>query len=190
MFLILYFASLVLVWVFTYRFVYWLDCTLLFWFLFLFFFFLFLFSSLHFSLWLCVSLGVLVCWVLLSPFVLEFYLSIPFLCLFVSMFVWVSFLLFIFKFFFLSIIFSVFLSLSLLCCVAWVVLVLQLGVRPEAPRWETQVQDGGPPDNSWPHETLINESSPKRCQLNAKTRPHPKVSKLQCQRLYAKPRSK
>lgn len=66
MFLSFLFASLVLVLIFTHGLIYCLDCALLFDSCFLFFFF---WSSLFFpffSLYVCVSLGVLSCWVLLS----------------------------------------------------------------------------------------------------------------------------
>lgn len=82
-----------------------------------------------------------------------------FVCLFVFMFDFLFLLLF-FKFFFLSLYFfclSFYFS-SFLCGLSS--LVIQQGVRPEAPRWETQVQDGRPPENSDPKKTLINESSP------------------------------
>ena len=65
-------------------------------------------------------------------------------------------------------------------------LVLQPGFRPEAPRWESRVQDTGPPETSWPHLISISKSSPRDLHLNAKTQLHPTTSKLQCRTPYAK----
>ena len=59
-------------------------------------------------------------------------------------------------------------------------LVLRPGVRPEPLRWESQVQDIGPPEISWPHTVSIGESSPRDFRLNVKTQLHPTASKLQC----------
>ena len=56
--------------------------------------------------------------------------------------------------------FLYFLLLLLLSCVADRVLVLQPGVRPEPLRWESQVQDTGPPEISQPHMMSTGESSP------------------------------
>ena len=77
-------------------------------------------------------------------------------------------------------------SFSLLCCVTCRVLVLQQGVRSEPPRWETQVQDVGLPEDSQPYGILIGKNSPKGLHLNTKTWPHPKVSKLQGCMLHIK----
>ena len=66
------------------------------------------------------------------------------------------------------------------------VLVLQPGVRPEPLRWESQVQDIGPPETSWPHVISISESSPRDLRLNTKTQLHPTASKLQCWTPHAK----
>ena len=60
------------------------------------------------------------------------------------------------------------------------VLVLQQGVRSEPPRWETQVQDVGSPEDSQPYGILISKNSPKGLHLNTKTWQHIKASKLQC----------
>ena len=49
------------------------------------------------------------------------------------------------------------------------VLVLRSSVRPEPLRWESRVQDIGPPETSEPHVISISESSPRDLQLNAKT---------------------
>ena len=65
-------------------------------------------------------------------------------------------------------------------CVTYRVLVLQLGVRPEPPRWESLVQDTGPPETTWPHVISIGESSPRELHLNTKTQLHTTASKLQC----------
>ena len=62
--------------------------------------------------------------------------------------------------------------------VAGRVLVLQLGVRPEHPRWESQVQDIGPPETSWPYVISIGKRSPRDLHLNTKTQLHPMASKL------------
>ena len=59
------------------------------------------------------------------------------------------------------------------------VLVLWLGVGPEALRWESRVQDIGPPETSWPHVLSIGESSPRDLHLNAKTQLHSTTSKFQ-----------
>ena len=60
------------------------------------------------------------------------------------------------------------------------VLVLQPGVKHEPLRWESRVQDIGPPETSQPHVISIGESSPRYLHLNAKTQLHPTTSKLQC----------
>ena len=60
------------------------------------------------------------------------------------------------------------------------VLVLWPGVRPEPLRWESRVQDTGPPETSWLHVTSIGESSHRDLRLTAKTQLHSMTSKLQC----------
>ena len=78
--------------------------------------------------------------------------------------------------------FFFFLSLFLpflLSRVADRVLVLWHGVRPEPLRWESRVQDTGPPETSWPHVISIGESSHRDLCLNTKTQLHPMASKLQ-----------
>ena len=60
------------------------------------------------------------------------------------------------------------------------VLVLWLAVRPEPLRWESQIQDIGPPETSRPHVISIDERSPRDLHLNAKTQLHSTTSKLQC----------
>ena len=55
------------------------------------------------------------------------------------------------------------------CRVADRVLVLQLGVRSVPLRWESRVQDIGPPETSRLHVIANGESSPRDLHLNAKT---------------------
>ena len=74
----------------------------------------------------------------------------------------------------------------LLSCVADRVLVFQPGVRPEPLRWESRVQDIGPPETSWPHIISFGKSSPRDLCLSAKTQLHPMASKLQCRKPHAK----
>ena len=64
-------------------------------------------------------------------------------------------------------------------CAADRVLVLQLGVRPVPLRWESRVQDIGPPEASRLHVISNSESSPRDFQLSAKTQLHSTTSKLQ-----------
>ena len=68
----------------------------------------------------------------------------------------------------------------LLCCVAERVLVLWPGIRPVPLKWESRVQDIGPPQSSWLHVISNNKSSPRDLHLNAKTQLHSMSSKLQC----------
>ena len=88
-------------------------------------------------------------------------------------------------FLFLFIFFLFFLPF-LLSCVAVRVLVLWPGVRPQPLRWESRVQDIGPPATSQPYIISICESSPRDLYLNAKTQLHPTASKLQSWRSHAK----
>ena len=81
---------------------------------------------------------------------------------------------------------SLVLGFYLLCWETCEILVLQYRVRPEPLRWETQVQDFGPPENSWSCGTSIDKSSLKGLQLNSRTKPHPKSRKLQCWNPHAK----
>ena len=53
------------------------------------------------------------------------------------------------------------------------VLVLWPDVRPKHLRWESQVQDIGPPKTSWPHVISIGETSPRNLRLDVKTYLHP-----------------
>ena len=66
------------------------------------------------------------------------------------------------------------------------VLVLRVGVRSEPLRWESRVQDIGPPETSQPHVISNGESSPRDLHLNTKTQLHSTTSKLQCWTPYAK----
>ena len=66
------------------------------------------------------------------------------------------------------------------------IMVLQLGVRPEPLRWESRVQDTGPPETSWLHVISNGQSSPRDLRLNDKTQLHSTTSKLQCWTPYAK----
>ena len=70
------------------------------------------------------------------------------------------------------------------------VLVLQPGVRPEPLRWESRVQDTGPPETSQPHVLSISESFPRDLCLNAKTQLHSTTSKLQCWMPHTKQRER
>ena len=74
----------------------------------------------------------------------------------------------------------------LICCVADRVLVFQPGVRPEPLKWESRVQDIGPPETSRPHVISIGENSPRDLHLNVKTQLHPTVSKFQRWTSHAK----
>ena len=71
-------------------------------------------------------------------------------------------------------------------CVADRVLVLQPAVRPEPLRWESRVQDIGPPETSRRNVISIGESTPRDLCPNDKTQFHSKTSKLQCWTPYAK----
>ena len=66
----------------------------------------------------------------------------------------------------------------LLSHVADRVLVLWLSVGPEPLRWESRVQDVGPPETSWHLIISIGESSPRYLHLNAETQLHSMTSKL------------
>ena len=114
-----------------------------------------------------------------------------------SFFLFVSFLLifnfFIFNKYFYCNNFILFFSFPLsfflpflLSHVADRVLVLQPGGRPLPLKWESRVQDIGPPETSWLHVMSNGESSPRDLQLKAKTQLHSMTSKLQCWTPYAK----
>ena len=142
-----------------------------------------------------VALGFAVCDWLVSDFYV--YLSIDFSTCYhwwICLLVWLlssfsfSFLFSLFKLFFcfnnlknFIIIITFFLS-----CVADRVLGLWPGVRPDTLRWESWVQDIGPPETSQPHVISISESAPRDLHLNAKTQLHPTTSKLQCWTPHAK----
>ena len=116
----------------------------------------------------------------LLPFFLFFSFFITFKFLFSIIFYFNNFILFIY-FFFLS-----FFLPFLLSCVADRVFVLWPGVRPMPLRWESRVQDTGPPETSQLHVISNGESSPRDLHLNAKTQLHSTTSKLQCWTPYAK----
>ena len=116
-----------------------------------------------------VDLGFAVCDWFVSDFYV--YLSLVFstcyhswICLlvwllssFLKLFLYFNnFLKFIYLFFF-----FLFVLAFLLSCVADRVLVLQPGVRPEPLRWESWVQDIGPPETSRPHVISIGKSFPE-----------------------------
>ena len=120
---------------------------------------------------------VALCFLALFLFLITFYF------LFLMIFSILITLYYLFIFFILS--FFSFLPF-LLSCVADRVLVLWLGVRPEPLRWESRVQDIGPPETSQPYVISNSESSPRDLHLNAKTQLHSTNSKLQCWTPYAK----
>ena len=102
-----------------------------------------------------------------------------------------KFIIIIFIFYFNN--FILFYFIYLFFCLAFLlshvadgVLVLWLGVRPEPLRWETRVQDIGPPETSLPQEIPKHESSPRDLHLNAKIQLYSTTSKLQCWTPYAK----
>ena len=66
------------------------------------------------------------------------------------------------------------------------VLVLWPGVRPEPLRWESRVQDIGPPETFWPHVISIDENSPRDLLINYNTQFYPMARNLQCWTLHAK----
>ena len=156
------------------------------------------------------SLGDCVCIVLPSQFVLGFCLSVLLLFCFVSLqfselviiggfVLWfgcslLSFFLFFFfllLYFLITLFYYCFFFLSsflpfLLSCVADRVLVLWPGVRAEPQRWESRVQDTGPPQTSGPHVISLREMAPRDLCLNNKTQLHSTTSKLHCWTPYAK----
>ena len=72
------------------------------------------------------------------------------------------------------------------CHVADRALELQPGVRSVPLRWESRVQDTGPPETSWCHIISNSESSPRDLHLSDKTQLHSTTSELQCWTPYAK----
>ena len=124
-------------------------------------FFLFLFFV---SVYVYASLCDFVCIPLLLPFVLGFCLSV-FCCLFFCSMVfstcyhwWMCFLVWLLR--------------LPKTCVADRVLVLWPGIRPVPLRWESRVQDIGPPETSRLHVISNGKSSPRDLQLNNKTQLH------------------
>ena len=96
------------------------------------------------------------------------------------LFILIFYFIYIILFYFILFYFILFYFLPfLLCCEADGVLVLWLSVRTEPTRWESRVQDIGPPETPQLHIISIGESSP-RDRLNTKTQLHQTVSKLQC----------
>ena len=65
-------------------------------------------------------------------------------------------------------------------------LVLRPTLRPEPLRWESRVEDIGPPEISQPHVISIGKRSPRDLCLKAKPQLHSTNSKLQCWMLHAK----
>ena len=106
-------------------------------------------------LWRNVDLGLLLIFVTFNNF---FYVN--------------NFILFIY--------FILFFLPFLLSCVADSVLVLWPGISPVPLRWESQVQDIGPPGTSGLHIISNGESSTRDLHLSAKTQLHSMTSKLQC----------
>ena len=77
--------------------------------------------------------------------------------------------------FYFNYLFSFFLSFFflpfLLSCVADRVLGLWTGIRPEPLKWETQGQNIGPPETSWPHVISNSKSSPRDLLLKLNPAP-------------------
>ena len=112
-----------------------------------------------------------------------FFLSFFFILLFIFLIIFKIFIFItLFYFFFLSFFFSPF----FLSCVADRVFLLWLVIRPVPLRWESRVQDIGPPGTSQLHITSNGESSPRDLHLNTKTQLHSMISKLQYWTPYAK----
>ena len=66
------------------------------------------------------------------------------------------------------------------------ILVLWPGVKPVPLRWESRVQDIGPPETSRLHIISNGRSSPRDLHLNTKTQLHSTTSRLQCWIPYVK----
>ena len=144
------------------------------------FFFLNIVFSACYHWWICF-----LDWLLFSFPSFFFLFSFFFLLLFnyfilitVKFFILIT--LFHFLFFFLS-----FLLPFLLSRVADRVLVLRPGIRPVPLRWESRVQDTGPPETSRLYIISSSEISLRYLHLNAKTQLHSSTSKLQCWTSYA-----
>ena len=117
-------------------------------------------------------------WISLLDWLLSsFFLFLYYFLIFnnIIIFYFNNFILFIYLSFFLS-----FFLPFLLSHVAERILVLWPGVGPEPLRWESQVQDIGPPETTQPHIISNGESSPRDLHLKAKTQLHSMTSKLQC----------
>ena len=118
--------------------------------------------------------------------VARFFLSLFFFYFLIFLFLIIYFLFFIFiTLFYFSFFLSFFLPF-LLSHLADRALVLWPGVLPEPLRWESQVQDSGPPETSQPHIISNGESSLRDLHLNVKTQLHSMTSKLQWWIPYAK----
>ena len=129
-----------------------------------------------------------VCFGLVALFFLSFFLFFFLLSFFHYLLIFL-FLIIIFYFNNFILFYSFFLSFFLpflLSHGADSVLVLQPGVRPVPLRWESGVQDIGPPETSQLHVISKSESSPKDLHLNVKTQLHSTTSNLQCWTPYAK----
>lgn len=127
---------------------------LFFWLLF-FFFFGFCFYSFFFCVE-CVSFFLCPC-LFSAAFTIFLRFSLSFLFFFVCLFVF-------FFSIFLCYLSFLFLSVRGLC-------MLQPGVRLNLRRWETQIEDAGPPENFWAHGILISKSSPKDLPLSKRPGP-------------------
>ena len=151
--------------------------------------------------WFCLfRFAFTICNRVLSFFFKVFVVGVFFLfflftsvCVCVRLFVWFCLFSFAFTIWFevLSVHFYVCLFVCfflpfLLSCAAGRVSVLRPGVGTEPPRWESRVQDIGPPETSQPHIISISESSSRDLRLNTKTQLHPMASKLQCWMPHAK----
>ena len=66
------------------------------------------------------------------------------------------------------------------------VLVLRPGVSPVPLRWESRLQDTGPPETAQLHVISNSKSSPRDLHLNAKTQLHSTTCKLQGWTPYTK----
>ena len=139
---------------------------------FLFFVFFSIVFSTCYHWWIC-----LLVWLLSS-----FFFFISFLFFYFNNFFIFYFNNFIYLFFFCSFFFLTY----LLSHVADTVLVLRPAVTPEPLRWESRVQDTGPPETSWLQVISVGDSSPTDLCLNTKTQLHSTTSKLQCWTPYAK----
>ena len=117
---------------------------------------------------------------LIFMFTLVYFLALLSLVdLFIGLVALFFLLLFFYLYIFLNNFFSFFFLTFLVSCVADRVLVLHPGVTPEPLRWESQIQDIGPPETSQLHIISIGESSPRDLCLNTKTQLHPTARKLQ-----------